>query len=300
MISYGDLRKQPRVDLADVIPLAAPFTVYVEPTNVCNLACDFCPQSLDDYKERAGYHQHMPLPLFKRLMDEIWAMKVKSLKLYFFGEPLMHPEIGEMCRVAALSCDRVELTTNLIPLTPAKAREIIESGIHYIRVSWYGEKEDRVRDNLRYLWELKAGRPLPHIAVKVTKEEDLPNGVFADELIVEQLHTIASDFVHLKSYEENKKACPYPFYNLVVKSNGDVVPCCVAWDKSLVVGNVKDNTLAELWKSPRLEEIRLAHLKGERSALSACASCDTIFNCPDSVDTVSAEEYERRLPCPPS
>ena len=151
MIPYADLRSQPRIDLAQSIPLDVPLTIYVEPTNVCNLSCDFCPQSLEDYKERAGYHQHMPLQLFASLMEEIKAMRIRSLKLYFFGEPLMHPDIGEMCRLAAAACDRVELTTNLIPLTPAKARAIIKSGIHYIRVSWYGEKPEKVKANLGML-----------------------------------------------------------------------------------------------------------------------------------------------------
>lgn len=286
--------------MAASIPLEYPLTVYVEPTNVCNLACDFCPQSLEDYEVRAGYSEHMPVELFSRLMEEIRVMKVRSLKLYFFGEPLMHPNIGALCRLAAMACDRVELTTNLIPLTPQKAEEIVHSGIHYIRVSWYGTMENRVLKNLRALKELRwqHSQKHPFITVKYHSEEQriflLGNRAVCDEIVGEQLHTIASDFVHLRSYEENKKACPYPFYTMVVKSNGDVVPCCVAWDKSLVVGNVKDHSLAELWNSPRMEEIRKTHLRGERSSLSSCVSCDTIFNCPDSVDSVSASEYESR------
>ncbi len=293
MIPYGDLRLQPRIDLASAIPLSAPLTIYVEPTNVCNLSCDFCPQSLDDYKERAGYHQHMPIALFSRLMDEIGEMKIKSLKLYFFGEPLMHPEIGEICRLAALACDRVELTTNLIPLTLIKAMEIMRSGIHYIRVSWYGEKEQRVRDNLKLLWTMK-GENTPHIAVKVTGEEDMPNGVFCDEMVVERLHTVGSDFVHLKSYEGNRKACAYPFYNLVVKANGDVVPCCVAWETSLNVGNVHHQTLAEIWAGEPLARIHRLHLSGRAGELAACANCDVMHSAPDNVDSVSLAEYDRR------
>ncbi len=292
-IPYGGLRKSSRMDLAAAIPLAAPLTVYVEPTNVCNLSCDFCPQSLDDYKERANYHQHMPLALFSRLMDEIRQMQVKSLKLYFFGEPLMHPEIGEICRLAAPVCERVELTTNLIPLTPAKAQAIMSSGIHYIRISWYGVDEQRVRDGLKLLWSMKTPSS-PHIAVKVLKEEDKPSNVACDEIVVERLHTIGSDFVHLRSYEENKRVCPYPFYNLIVKANGDVVPCCVAWETSLNVGNVHHQTLAEIWQGEPLARIQRLHLSGRAGELAACANCDTIFNCPDNIDSLTLDEYERR------
>lgn len=82
--SYAELRSDPRAKLADRAPLFKPFTIYVEPTNVCNFECSFCPQGLGDYKERSGYDQHMPLYLFRKVIDEIISFGgVTSLKLYF-------------------------------------------------------------------------------------------------------------------------------------------------------------------------------------------------------------------------
>ena len=115
-----------------------------------------------------------------------------------------------------------------------------------------------------------------------------------DEIGPEGLHSIGSDMIQIKRLTGPHIACPYPFYNLVVKSNGDVVPCCVAWEKSLIVGNAREQTLAEIWKGDRLAEIHRLHLSGRSGELAACAKCDTLFNCPDSVDSLSVEEYERR------
>ncbi len=293
MIPYEQLRKTERINLAEAIPLDAPLTVYIEPTNVCNLSCEFCPQSLDDYKDRAGYHRHIDMNLYRRLIEEVKGMNLKSLKLYFFGEPLMHPGIGEICRLATTVCDRVELTTNLIPLTFDKAIAIMQSRIQYIRVSWYGVQEQKVRHNLEMLWSMK-NENSPHIAVKVMSDAERPTGIHCDEIVTEQLHTIGSDFVHLSSYKGDKKVCPYPFYNLIVKSNGDVVPCCVAWDQSLVVGNANEQTLAEIWTGEKIEHIRKLHLAGRGRELSSCTNCDVIFNTPDNIDSLSLEEYERR------
>lgn len=302
MLPYSQLRTGGnRIDLASAIPLDKPLTVYVEPTNVCNLSCDFCPQSIDDYKERAGYYQHIDIDLYRKVIDEIKELGIKSLKLYFFGEPLMHPRIGDICLWAGEVCDRVELTSNAIPFTERKAREILNSNIAYLRVSWYGEKPEKVRENIATLWRLRKelGKDKPYICIKVFDPEaaEIVRRDFAgisDEIAVEQLHTIGSDFVHLRSYSGPQIACPYPFYNLVVKSNGDVVPCCVAWEKSLVVGNVKEESLLSIWRGERLANVQRLHLAGRSNELAACAKCDTIFNCPDSVDGVSVEEYERR------
>jgi radical SAM protein with 4Fe4S-binding SPASM domain len=305
MIPYADLRSQPRLDLNAVIPLPFPLTVYVEPTNICNLSCNFCPQSIDGYADKAGYHQHMPVAVFENLMQQLKDMNLRSLKLYFFGEPLMHPDIGTLCSLAAPVCERVELTTNGIPLTSRKAREIIGSGIHYIRLSWYGHNERFVK-NLSLLRDKRRAmrRSIPRLAIKVYDAAQarevkslIPSRIY-DELVIEQLHTMGSDMVHLRSYEENKAACPYAFYTLVIKANGDVVPCCVAWEQSLVCGNIHQQSIAQIWRGDKLREIQRLHLQGRRNELAACRSCDTIFSSPDSVDGVTPEEFERRLEVP--
>jgi radical SAM protein with 4Fe4S-binding SPASM domain len=302
VIPYTQLRKDKRLKLGNVIPLPAPLTVYVEPTNRCNLSCDFCPQSLDDYEDRTGKRQDMSLELWAKVMKEIHALEIKSLKLYFFGEPLLHPQIGEMVGLAGLVCKRVELTTNGMALTPKIAAQLIDARLDYLRVSIYPtipHPENVVRNvlTLRKLRD-QSGLTRPVICAKVFSQAEkeaiqpLYDGI-VDEIAVEGLHTIGSEFVQISQQpKDDRKACPYPFYNLVVKSNGDVVPCCVAWEDSLVVGNVAAQTLSEIWAGEPLARIHRLHLEGRRSELAACAKCDTLFNSPDSVDDVSVEEYE--------
>ena len=228
---------------------------------------------------------------------------IKSLKLYFFGESLLHPQIGEILALGTAACDRVELTTNGMPMTAKRANEIVEAEVDYVRVSIYDEipHPENVVRNVRTLWETRQARGAgkPFIFVKVFDQAQADairpdyEGI-CDEIGPEGLHSIGSDMIQIKRLTGPHIACPYPFYNLVVKSNGDVVPCCVAWEKSLIVGNAREQTLAEIWKGDRLAEIHRLHLSGRSGELAACAKCDTLFNCPDSVDSLSVEEYERR------
>lgn len=304
MLPYTQLRKDSRLNLAEAVPLPVPLTVYVEPTNKCNLSCDFCPQSLEDYEDRTGPRQHMTISLYAKVMAEIEVLGIKSLKLYFFGEPLLHPYIAEMVTLAKTVCNRVELTTNGMALTERMARSLIASGLDYLRVSVYStiaHPENVVR-NVSYLRRMRdeSGVSSPVICAKVFTIEERESirsayeGI-ADEIAVEGLHTIGSEFVQISQQEkDDRKACPYPFYNLVVKSNGDVVPCCVAWEDSLVVGNVRDQTLLEIWRGDKLARVHRLHLEGRRSELAACAKCDTLFNSPDNVDDLSAENYDVR------
>jgi len=304
MTPYTQLRKNTRLDLAAAIPLPAPLTIYVEPTNRCNLSCDFCPQSLEDYEARTGKRQDMPLELWKKVMGEIADLKIKSLKLYFFGEPLLHPDIAEMIYFAKTACERVELTTNGMALTPRLASRLIVNGLDYLRISVYpsiAHPENVVR-NVGRLREMRDQiyQKNPYIVAKVFSQSEADRirpfyENIVDEIAIEGLHTIGSEFVQISQQEkDDRKACPYPFYNLVVKSNGDVVPCCVAWEDSLVVGNVRDQTLLEIWQGEKLAHIHKLHLEGRRTELAACAKCDTLFSSPDSVDGVTVKEYEDR------
>lgn len=300
MLPYTQLRKDSRLDLAAAVPLAAPLTVYVEPTNMCNLSCSFCPQSLEDYEDRTGKRQHMEVVLFEKVIREISLMGIKSLKLYFFGEPLLHPEIGKMVAIAKTACERVELTTNGIPLGVRKAQELIDAGLDYLRVSLYDDNPDRIFENVYLFHKLRGTATKPHICIKTfsadeSKAARLRYEDICDEISHETLHTMGSDLVQVSQQaKDERKACPYPFYTLVVKSNGDVVPCCVAWEDSLIVGNVKDQTLAEIWAGEPLARIHRLHLEGRRGELAACAKCDTLFNSPDNVDGLSVKTYNAR------
>ena len=55
--------------LVDVLPLPAPYTIYIEPTRACNLKCFFCMHATRDIPggvfEQTGYKiHHMPQELY--------------------------------------------------------------------------------------------------------------------------------------------------------------------------------------------------------------------------------------------
>ena len=69
--------------------------------------------------------------------------------------------------------------------------------------------------------------------------------------------------------------CPQPWQRLIVMVDGDVYPCCMAFDKQedLYLGNVKDSSLQEMWDSNRLNYIRNCHEDGDYHAIKSCSTC---------------------------
>ena len=141
---YGSLRAARRQTLTEIVPLRAPFTVYLEPTNVCNFKCSYCPVHFDDYAERSGGLNRMSLERCAQVYDEILTLgRLRTLNLYMLGEPFANRQLTEMIRVAKEKdvADRIIVTTNATLIDEATAIRTIESGLDYLRVSVYGTSQ---------------------------------------------------------------------------------------------------------------------------------------------------------------
>ena len=68
--------------------------VYLETTNYCNLACSFC-----NREEVIGSLKHMSLEDWGKLLDGIKHHPIEEAKLMGMGEPMLHPQFDEVCRM---------------------------------------------------------------------------------------------------------------------------------------------------------------------------------------------------------
>jgi radical SAM protein with 4Fe4S-binding SPASM domain len=325
MLKYQELRNAPRVELSQAVPLPAPFTIFVEPTNVCNFRCGFCPESSPDYQQQAGYYQRIRPIVYYRLLEELKAWtRLKSLKFYDLGEPLLNPELPEMIHDAyrAGVAERMELTTNGSIMNEDLARRLVRSGVDYIRVSVYGATDEgyqettasrytasKVRANVQLLRQVRdsMGAGSPHIFARFlapnSRDADLFREQYtgiADEIGLEYLHNWGGTDQRLvnigdtQSRVRKKQACPHPFYSVTVKASGDVSACCLDWNGQLKIGNLNESTLRQIWAGVPLRQLQAANLGQRRHEIPACRDCDLIHQFPDDLDGLSEAEFLER------
>ena len=67
---------------------------YLETTNYCNLDCSFCNRS-----DVIGPLKHMSLDDWGKLLDGIKHHSIEEAKLMGMGEPMLHPQFDEICRM---------------------------------------------------------------------------------------------------------------------------------------------------------------------------------------------------------
>ena len=109
--------------------VSLPRHVQLEPTNLCNQRCIFCPRNT-----------HMDAALgvmtfenFKKVYKQI--PNIGDLQLNGLGEPLLNKEIFKMIQYANDKGSNVTLTSNCELMTEEKAEKLVKSGLNLLKIS---------------------------------------------------------------------------------------------------------------------------------------------------------------------
>jgi radical SAM protein with 4Fe4S-binding SPASM domain len=70
---------------------------------------------------------------------------------------------------------------------------------------------------------------------------------------------------------QKKYECRQPWTTLGVYSDGSVTPCCNTFGRNLPIGNIKDNSVSEIWKSELIENVRSGFEKN--TPCNGCKIC---------------------------
>ena len=111
---------------------------YIEITNICNLACSFCPGT-----KRPG--RMMTAAEFCLLAEKLRG-RVKYLYLHVMGEPLLHPELRGILSVAEELGFKVCITTNGTLLAKQEETLAAAPALHKISVSLHAMEGNGAED----------------------------------------------------------------------------------------------------------------------------------------------------------
>ena len=78
--------------------------------------------------------------------------------------------------------------------------------------------------------------------------------------------------------------CNRPFDRIYIGYDGSAVLCCSDWRFEEILGNVKDQSLMDVWTGERVRAIREKLLNDDRSGM-LCEYCDFLGYQPKEDDT---------------
>ena len=248
---------------------------YVEITNQCNLSCAFCPKTRRPPRRMSAAE-------FAAAAEALQG-HVRFLYLHLMGEPLSHPELGEILNIAGQKGFRVCITTNgtlleqrsAVLTAHAAVLHKLSVSLHALEGSGVGLSMDAYLKSVWSVCSLLRGQGV-HCALRLWNEggaaerngeilrfleektgvdpEMLPrtrsrSRVLGKDLFLEQEQVFA--WPDKKAAETGAQFCFGLRDQLGVLSDGTVVPCCLDHEGDVPLGNLFETSLTEMLASPR-------------------------------------------------
>jgi radical SAM protein with 4Fe4S-binding SPASM domain len=263
--------------------------IYVEITNVCNLKCDFCPET----KRKTKF---MSEDTFTQILDQIKPF-TDYIYLHVMGEPLLHPNLGSFLDISYEKGFKVNITTNGTLIAKAadtlltkpalrqlnfslhsfdgneneiskadyinrilsfSSRAIVESNIIIALRLWNLDEalltENQRKRNLDIIHEIEEHFKLPYkiqVNLSVTKALKIGNRVYLNQ-------DYEFKWPDLKEAEGITRGSCFGLRNQVaILVDGTVVPCCLDSEGIINLGNLHAENFSEIINGTRAETIRI-------------------------------------------
>jgi radical SAM protein with 4Fe4S-binding SPASM domain len=287
-----------------------PDVFAIESTNFCNLKCVMCPRGEPDIMERAL--GNMPDEVFKKIVtgwqfftEPVWLHLFGEPLMH----PRLFEQIA-MAREAGVP--NVGISSNATLLNEKNAQKILDSELDTIILSIDGctkETYESVRKSPAFSYEEVRDNVERFLAMKRAQQKTKPTTIV--QMIVmeetreeqaaftEQWQRSGADQVLLKQYTawgqqgdvqsfadlapneararlETARPRPFPcshmWSTVVIAWDGRVVPCCFDYDAVMTMGDLKTQTLEEIWNGEPYRKLRAAELAGTNDN-PLCRNC---------------------------
>jgi 2-deoxy-scyllo-inosamine dehydrogenase (SAM-dependent) len=189
----------------------------------------------------------MEVDLFERIISQLSEIAFSGrLSFHFYNEPLMRKDLEVLVAIArrALPLAHLVLYTNGDLLTDSRYQSLLDAGIDFFMVTRHDREPIRQR---------------LHQRVQFPTDLDISGRAGAV----------------VSAREPLQRACHAPSEMLIVMVNGDVVLCHEDANREVVLGNLGQSTIEDIWFSNELARFRHHLVQGKRQEAGAvCARCD--------------------------
>ncbi len=266
-----------------------PFNLHLEPTNACNANCVFCPHQHMERQKTI-----LDMEVFQKALADYVAIGGGDLQLeVVVGEPLLDPTFLDKVRLARAepSIDSIGTISNALALDRVGIDAFLTSGITKVLVSTAGfdresyvelyrtEKYDEMRDNVLQLLRRneELGRPV-EVTIGFRTNRSLKQVMADADFAAIEAHHPQIDFTFAfcdwpgridigglprgfvrREVPAKREGCSWLYDGPMVYASGDVGLCgCQDLEATseLMIGNIMESSLLELWHSARVKKIR--------------------------------------------
>lgn len=238
--------------------------IEIETVNRCNGVCSFCPVNckIDPRKK-----MFMDDSIFYKIIDELAVMDYNGrVALFSNNEPFLDKRIIKFSEYTRykLRNAKIHLSTNGTLLTLEKFKKIITL------------VDELIIDN--YNQELMLNSGIEMISEYIKHNRELEKKVtIVLRKVDEVLTTRGGDSPNrTRLLKLDDVSCALPFQQMIIRPDGKVSLCCNDPLGKDTLGDVRTQSLKDIWYSEQYQTFRNCIIKG-RDNWHHCEYCDTIL-----------------------
>jgi MoaA/NifB/PqqE/SkfB family radical SAM enzyme len=234
----------------------------------------------------------MAWDLFTKVVDECAGLGIPNIRLHNYGEAFIDRRLVEKIRYAkAKGIREIGIISNGSLITPEVARGIVDAGLDAINISVdaagkevfertrVGLKYDKVIAGVEAILSARSerGRSRPKLILSFVRQDNSSEeqafierwAKRADKIHITDLHNWAGTLNH---ESDVRFPCYRAWLTFTVLWDGRVSLCCADFDGRQILGDLRTQTIAEVWNGDAYRATRRAHL--DHGGPEICQSCD--------------------------
>ncbi len=290
------MRPGPRQIAPDLLP-DFPAEIQIQTNTACNATCIMCPHPEVKMEVSMG---RMDESLYQHILAECAdAPNLHRIEPFLMNEPFTDTRIVDWIALAKRRAPHADLTvtTNGALLTPDVADRLVTSGLDAIWFSFNGVEPEtyeqimgipqaQVVENIDYLLSIRPStlkvcvnmietKPMaPEIARNIAAWVRKGVEAGASPLVNRAGNVERYTALNYRPVSDRPiRVCELVFYKMYVLYNGDVVLCCMDWRRQVVLGNLRRQSIREIWHGPAYERIREKLIQRDTAGLALCSTC---------------------------
>jgi MoaA/NifB/PqqE/SkfB family radical SAM enzyme len=279
---------------AEYVENPTPRNIMLGLTNTCNHRCVFCPH--EKLKRKTAV---LDPDLISRVITQAYDLGVREIGLYLDDEPFMSKHLEDSAKLAkSAGYEYIYCTTNGSLATPERVSRLYENGLDSIKFSVNaGDRDtyakthghdhfDTVISNIKAADRLRkeSGKNVGLFLSFVEYSQNAGQLGLLKRLLgdsIDEYHTLTASDVYFDENESAKmgmkkyvyEKCDMLFNRIHVTGEGLVSACCGDFSLKLIMGDLRERPLKDIWFGEAFRRLRRWHLEGDIPRDCECYKC---------------------------
>ncbi len=262
--------------------MVIPQRIQIQTQTGCNGRCIFCPN--EQFIKAHLPTGRMPKELFCSIIDQLAPLNPHRIMPYLQNEPLLDERLPEFIEYIHQKMPKVTslVVSNGTHLKQEMGERLISSGLKRLKISLQSLDDETNKELMGYpatpvieniinfsllLKEKQSNMDLRVSTIVTSRSASEIETMkrfwkkYGIRLVLSSLENRGGNISNVLELSNTtnfqlRRGCIRPTRDMCILFNGKVILCCVDWLRTVILGDLNEKSITDIWNSNRLQMIR--------------------------------------------